>query len=913
MTWRALFIGGRISDRLNGFSSEYRFRHGDGEYRAINDDYEIVTGDPGAPVQVIGVLIDVTDRKDVENAVRRANDRLNFLLSEGPGVIFTCKTWGNLQITFISESVTRLLGYEPEGCVADPNFWVNRLHPDEREHILAGLGALFERGQHGHEYRFRVASGEYRWIRSELRLVRDAAGEPLEIVGVMFDISGLKRAQSDLSQSETHYRELFEAAPVSIWEEDWSSVKAVVDQLHRDGVTNLRQHLVDHPDVQFDMVRGIRVIDINPVTLDLYRQPDKAKLLADNAESLQQGPTPAFGEWVSALAEGACWVSDKFLETRFDGTALHSRVSISIPDSYRDDWSRVLLSMEDITEYQVVEDALRQSEARYRELFEVSPAAIFESDWSRLKPMVDGLRSDGVVDFAEYFEIHPDFVDRAAAVAKFVDANTTALKMYGASDKTELLALMNAMVRGSSFAGFGEWLAKLIDGRDKVVGEIFSSRVDGTEIFIRLSTTIAESNSGDWSRVLMTAEDVTAEKQAEKVLRQSHDELEARVAERTEELSRTNEQLRREIAGRKSAGHALRASEIRFQAVIDQYPSAFFLKDAEGRYVVINKAYERLFGISFEEAKGKTVHEFFPKDISISTTEILNRVAETGETVTIEEKLHYQGMPRSCLLVMFRIEDDDGNTVGVAGVGADITERKALEDMLAYEFNNLLNAVTAFVTRADETSVADDDVDWLADWAGRSGWRGTEIIKRLLAHTFNEDEKPEIVTLNRIVGETNDVLAGTVGDYIDINHALADGLWPVEADPEQIKYVLVNLALSASDAMPYGGVLTIETANQWVDDDFVDRHPQARRGEFAMLAVAHGGAGMSAETLGQVFNPFFTTNAASNAAGVGLTALNSFAERSNGFVTVENGTRIGTRVALYLPRWIAGSSMPAAV
>jgi C4-dicarboxylate-specific signal transduction histidine kinase len=189
-----------------------------------------------------------------------------------------------------------------------------------------------------------------------------------------------------------------------------------------------------------------------------------------------------------------------------------------------------------------------------------------------------------------------------------------------------------------------------------------------------------------------------------------------------------------------------------------------------------------------------------------------------------------------------------------------------------------------------------------ADWAGRSGWRGTEVIKRLLAHTFNEDEKPEAVPLNTIVAATDEVLTGTLGDYVEIDHTLADDLWPVEVDPQQIKYVLVNLALSASDAMPHGGTPTINTANAHIDDDFARRHPQARVGAFAMLAVAHGGNGMSTETLGQVFNPFFATNAASDAAGVGLSALSSFAERLSGFVTVENGSSSGTRVALYLPR-----------
>ena len=206
---------------------------------------------------------------------------------------------------------------------------------------------------------------------------------------------------------------------------------------------------------------------------------------------LDMTPSPSFGEWVADLAEGALRVTDQYIDHRYDGATLHSRVSFSIPEARRDDWSRVLVSLEDTTERKGVDDALRQSEARYRQLFEVSPAAIFVSDWSRLKPMVDDLRSGGVDDFAAYFAAHPAFLDRATAVCQFVDANATALKMYGARDKTELFESMNAMVRQSSFEGFAGRLVALIEGQEIVTGEIESTQVDGTRFHIRFSTAIS--------------------------------------------------------------------------------------------------------------------------------------------------------------------------------------------------------------------------------------------------------------------------------------------------------------------------------------------------------------------------------------------------------------------------------------
>ena len=107
-------------------------------------------------------------------------------------------------------------------------------------------------------------------MRDELRLFRDEAGEQAEMVGNMVDITRLKQAESNLGKSETRYRELFKAAPASIWEEDRPAVKTIVDQLRRDGVKNLRQHLKDHPDDLSQMITGIRYLDVNSVTLNFY-------------------------------------------------------------------------------------------------------------------------------------------------------------------------------------------------------------------------------------------------------------------------------------------------------------------------------------------------------------------------------------------------------------------------------------------------------------------------------------------------------------------------------------------------------------------------------------------------------------------------------------------------------------------
>ena len=135
--------------------------------------------------------------------------RLEFLVNTSPLVLYTCEAGGDFGATFISEGVKALWGYEREEFLADSKFWVERLHPDDVSRVFAGLESLTHAGEHIHEYRFRHKNGEYRWVRDELRLLRDAAGNPLEIVGHCFDITERKLAEAALRESEARLKLIF--------------------------------------------------------------------------------------------------------------------------------------------------------------------------------------------------------------------------------------------------------------------------------------------------------------------------------------------------------------------------------------------------------------------------------------------------------------------------------------------------------------------------------------------------------------------------------------------------------------------------------------------------------------------------------------------------------------------------------
>ena len=131
---------------------------------------------------------------------------LKLLLSAAPAVTYTCNPSGNYEATFVSEYVTEMLGYRPAEFLEDPKFWVNNIHPKDVERVFNELSLLFENDFHLYEYRFRHKDGSYRWMRDEIKLIRDTDEKPLNIFGSWVDISSRKQAEIALKQSEKRYR-----------------------------------------------------------------------------------------------------------------------------------------------------------------------------------------------------------------------------------------------------------------------------------------------------------------------------------------------------------------------------------------------------------------------------------------------------------------------------------------------------------------------------------------------------------------------------------------------------------------------------------------------------------------------------------------------------------------------------------
>jgi PAS domain S-box-containing protein len=262
--------------------------------------------------------------------------------------------------------------------------------------------------------------------------------------------------------------------------------------------------------------------------------------------------------------------------------------------------------------------------------------------------------------------------------------------------------------------------------------------------------------------------------------------------------------------------------------------------------------------------------------------------------------------------------DHSGQALSVLGVSMDVTDRLKLESELrqsqkleavgrmaggiAHDFNNLLNVIKGcaalmYQDLPEGSPIREDTAE-----IERAADRAASLTHQLLAFSRKQVLQPKVLDANDLVREVAKLLSRTIREDIDLNTHLEPSLRKVEVDPGQIHQVLMNLAVNARDAMPNGGVLTIETLN--VDVTAADARAAAASiepGAYTCLKVSDNGMGMDPATAAQIFDPFFTTKEPGKGTGLGLASVFGIIKQSGGYITVETEQEVGTVFEIYLP------------
>jgi len=218
---------------------------------------------------------------------------------------------------------------------------------------------------------------------------------------------------------------------------------------------------------------------------------------------------------------------------------------------------------------------------------------------------------------------------------------------------------------------------------------------------------------------------------------------------------------------------------------------------------------------------------------------------------------------------------------------------------VAHDFNNLLQIVRGNLEILSRNLPEDAErLRRATDNALRGTDRAAILTQRLLAFSRRQPLAPKPLDLNKLVANMSDLLHRTLGETIAVETRLTGGLWRIEADPNQLENSILNLAVNARDAMEAGGKLIIETANARLDDET----------QQVVLRVVDTGAGMDSETVGRAFEPFFTTKDVGKGTGLGLSMVYGFVRQSGGQVRILSEPGQGTTIEMYFPRLPASAA-----
>jgi len=176
------------------------------------------------------------------------------------------------------------------------------------------------------------------------------------------------------------------------------------------------------------------------------------------------------------------------------------------------------------------------------------------------------------------------------------------------------------------------------------------------------------------------------------------------------------------------------------------------------------------------------------------------------------------------------------------------------------------------------------------------------LTGRLLAFSRQAQLAPVSADVGELIDGLNDILQRSLGETVDLKIEDTAGLWPAMIDTHQFENALVNLVLNARDAMPQGGILTIEAANVTLDEANAGQYEEMRPGHYVEVVVSDTGAGIEPDVKSKVFEPFFTTKEVGKGSGLGLSMVFGFVKQSNGHITIYSEVDHGTSVKLYLPR-----------
>ena len=716
------------------------------------------------------------------------------------------------------------------------------VHPDDRDRVSAALEQSITTGaDHDMDYRIVRPDGSIGWVEVRAQVVRADDGTPLRLAGISLDITAQRTTGLRLELSEEALRLATEAAELGTWDLD-----PTTGLLTWSDRTRAMFGLATESVPLADFFAALPPEDIEPTSAAFAAALDPAIRAPFDIEYRAIGQDDGAVRWIAA--RGKALFDDNDRCVRAIGTALDITVRKAAAERLH------------------VSEAMRaDSEAKFR--------AITDS----IDQMIWSARADG----------HHDFFNQRWYDFTGVPPGSTDGAGWNAISHPDDRERADALWQTSLAAGTPYEIEYRMRHRSGVFRWVL-----GRAVALRSG---GDESGGDIVRWFGTCTDIQEIVEARNVLARSREDLEREVTQRTRERDR------------------VWANAQDLLAVLD----------GDGIFRAASPAWEKILGWKPEEVVGRS-HLYFHAAEDVEASRAALAQAMSGTLHGYEGRMRHRDGSYRWFSWVSSTEDGlayvSGRNVTVEKAAA--AELEAAQDQLrqaqkmeavgqltggiAHDFNNLLQIVVGNLEMIQRSLPEDGGrLRRSADNAMTGAKRAATLTQRLLAFSRRQPLAPKPVDLNALVGGMSDMLARALGETIDLRTMLAPGLWPAEADPNQLENALLNLAVNARDAMAAGGTLTIETSNVHHDAVYARANAEVRAGDYVVIAVTDSGEGMDKATMARVFEPFFTTKEVGKGTGLGLAMVHGFVNQSGGHVKLYSEAGQGTTVRLYLPRLVA--------
>jgi PAS domain S-box-containing protein len=834
---RARFIQ-LIEERgfVRGF--ECRHKRKDGAPIWVSLSARKVSNSHGKTLWYDGFLEDITERRRVEEQLRESEEKFATAFRLSPASASLIDLEDGARFIDVNNAFEITSGYRREEVVGrtldDLGIFVD-------PQVLAdGLGRLLEAGVlRNRELTFRRKDGELRTLLVAVEVIR--LGGRRCAVSTSIDLTERILSEVKLRESERRFRLLFDGAPVSLWEGDFSAIKRYLDGLAAAGVTDLEAHLQAHPEEILWCISQVRMLDVNRATLELCQTTDKTALLSQWSAPLRGSALDVFRKGFLTLYRGEAFFRHEITVPSHIGNQLTCYAEVTLAPGSENSWSTVLLSLADITARKQAEDALRESEAKFRAVIENSHEG------------VEFLDSEGRILYRS-----PSF---------------SAINGYATEDR------------------LGQNAFQKVHPDDlKMVREAWARALEHPETAVTVHHRLLHK-SGSWRWVETAVKNLLDNPHVRAVIASIRDVTEGKQA--VDELARLAgaiEQAVETIVITDTAGNIVYANPA-FETT-----SGYTVQEALGRNPRLLRSgehnhafYARMWGAltSGEVWRGRIRNK--RKDGSLYEEEASISPVRDGAGRIVNYIAVKLDMTREAELQAQLVQAQKMECIGRLAGG------------VAHDFNNLLTVINGYSQLALADLEACDPLRPRLEEILKAGERAAGLTRQLLAFSRKQILQPRVLDLNVIVKEMQSMLRRLVGEDIEVRLALSAVDPTLQADPHQLEQVVMNLAVNARDAMPDGGRLLIETAIVERSAGSSEFEPNARPGRYAMLAVTDTGCGFDDATRRRIFEPFFTTKAAGHGTGLGLSMVHGIVAQSGGYISVYSEVDNGTSFKIYLP------------